>query len=253
MIKFLLIAFLILLLVIGGDRGVVSLISIAGNLLTFFAMIWFMAAGINPFIVTFIGCILVNSITLLYQNGKNIKTKAAFISVAVIMALLLFIVVFFSSNMHIEGLNEIELVSEMSLYYSLITGVNMHSISICMILIGLLGAVMDTAVSVSSGLYEVASSKTCTSKELFNSGMVIGKNILSTTVNTLYFAYIGEALMLLIYLKEYNYNIISILNSKAFLSDFTCIIFSMIGCLLIIPVTSYISSKAFLKNEESKE
>lgn len=253
MIKVLLIIFLILLLIIGGDRGVVSLISIAGNLVTFFVMIWLMAAGINPFIVTFAGCILVNSITLLYQNGKNIKTKAAFISVACIMALLLFIVIFFSSNMHIEGLNEIEMISEMSLYYSLITGVNMHSVSICMILIGLLGAVMDTAVSVSSGLYEVASTKKCSSKELFTSGMSIGKDILSTTVNTLYFAYIGEALMLLIYLKEYNYNFISILNSKAFLSDFTCIIFSMIGCLLIIPVTSYISSKIFLKEENPQE
>ena len=253
MIKVLLIIFLVLLLLIGGDRGVVSLISIAGNLITFFIMIWLMAAGFNPFIVTFAGCLLVNSITLLYQNGKNIKTKSAFISVGIIMALLLFIVIFFSTNMHIEGLNEIEMVSEMSLYYSLITGVNMHSVSICMILIGLLGAVMDTAVSVSSGLYEVSSSKECTSKELFNSGMTIGKDILSTTVNTLYFAYIGEALMLLIYLKEYNYNFISILNSKAFLTDFTCIIFSMIGCLLIIPVTSYICSKLFLIEKEPQE
>ena len=250
MIKVLLIIFLVLLLVIGGDRGVVSLITIAGNLFTFFMMIWLMTAGINPFIVTFAGCIIVNSITLLYQNGNNIKTKSAFISVAVIMALLLLVVIFFSSNMHIEGLNEIEAKSEMSLYYSLVTGVNMHSVSICMILIGLLGAVMDTAVSVSSGLYEVASTKVCTSKELFISGMTIGKDILSTTINTLYFAYIGEALMLLIYLKEYNYNLMAILNSKAFLSDFTCIIFSMIGCLLIIPVTSYICSKLFLSKKE---
>ena len=83
--------------------------------------------------------------------------------------------------------------------------------------------------------------------------MVIGKNILSTTINTLYFAYIGEALMLLIYLKEYNYSLTAILNSKAFLSDFTCIIFSMIGCLLIIPVTSYIASKLYTDKEESPE
>ena len=166
------------------------------------------------------------------------------------MAFLLLTVIIFSNNMHIEGLNEIELKSEMSLYYSFITGVNMHSVSICMILIGLLGAVMDTAVSVSSGLYEVAVSNKCTEKELFHSGMSIGKDILSTTINTLYFCYIGEALMLLIYLQEYDYKIMDILNSKAFLMDFTCIIFSMIGCMLIIPVTSYISSHMFTAKEE---
>lgn len=248
MIQFLLITFVILLIVIGGDRGVASLIAISGNLMVFFAMIWLMTAGINPYIVTFAGCIVVNCITLFYQNGKNIKTKAAFISVFIIMGFLLLTVIIFSSNMHIEGLNEIELKSEMSLYYSFITGINMHSVSICMIIIGLLGAVMDTAVSVSSGLYEVASSNTLNMHELFHSGMSIGKDILSTTINTLYFAYIGEALMLLIYLKEYDYKIIDILNSKAFLMDFTCIIFSMIGCLLIIPVTSYIASHMF-KNE----
>ena len=249
MIQFLLITFVILLIVIGGDRGVASLIAIGGNLMVFFAMIWLMTAGVNPYIVTFIGCIVVNSITLFYQNGKNIKTKAAFISVCIIMAFLLIIVIIFSNNMHIEGLNEIELKSEMSLYYSFITGINMHSVSICMVIIGLLGAVMDTAVSVSSGLYEVASSSVLNMQELFHSGMAIGKDILSTTINTLYFAYIGEALMLLIYLKEYDYKIMDILNSKAFLMDFTCIIFSMIGCLLIIPVTSYIASHMFIKEK----
>ena len=53
MIKFLLIAFILLLIIIGGDRGALSLISIAGNLFVFFIMIYFMTAGINPFIVTF--------------------------------------------------------------------------------------------------------------------------------------------------------------------------------------------------------
>ncbi len=246
MILILVFIFLGLIVVIGGDRGVVSLLTVIGNLVVFFAMILGMNAGLNPYIVTIVGGVLINCLTLVYQNGKNIKTYSAFLSVTIVMTILLAVVFLFSSRLHLEGLNEIELKGEISIFYSFIVKVDMHKVSICLILIGLLGAVMDTAVSVSSGLYEIAISRERTEKELFHSGMCIGKDILSTTINTLYFAYIGEALMLLIYLQEYHYSIMDILNSKAFLQDFTCIVFSMIGCLLIIPIASYISSRLYI-------
>lgn len=246
MITILLIAFVLLIALIGGDRGVVSLMAIVGNLFVFFSMIWSMTSGLNPYLVVIVGSVFINCLTLIYQNGRNIKTYSAFISVIIIMSLLLAIVFIFCSHLHLEGLNEIELKGEIASYYSFIVKVDMHQVSICLILIGLLGAVIDTAVSVSSGLYEIAIAQKRSAHELFVSGMVIGKDILSTTINTLYFAYIGEALMLLIYLKDYNYSFLEIVNSKAFLQDFTCIVFSMIGCLLIIPVTSYISSRLFV-------
>ncbi len=249
MISILALILLLLLVLIGGDRGVVSLLTIIGNLLTFFFMIWSMSAGFNPYLVTILGGLLINSLTLTYQNGKNLKTYSAFLSVAVVMTLLLVVVFLFSSRLHLEGLNEIELKGELTIFYSFVVNVDMHKVSICLILIGLLGAVMDTAVSISSGLYEIAISKVRTQKELFHSGMCIGKDILSTTVNTLFFAYIGEALLLLIYLQEYHYSLFKILNSKAFLQDFSCITFSMIGCLLILPITSYFSSKLYISKE----
>lgn len=249
MISILVLILLLLIVLIGGDRGVVSFLTIIGNLLVFFLMIWSMAAGLNPYLVTILGGLLINGLTLTYQNGKNIKTYSAFLSVVVVMTLLLAIVFLFSSRLHLEGLNEIELKGELTIFYSFIVNVDMHKVSICLILIGLLGAVMDTAVSVSSGLYEIAVAKQRTQKELFHSGMCIGKDILSTTVNTLFFAYIGEALMLLIYLQEYHYSLLNILNSKAFLQDFSCIAFSMIGCLLIIPISSFLSSKLYISKE----
>lgn len=249
MITILILILLLLIVLIGGDRGVVSLITIIGNLFLFFLIIWAMAAGFNPYLVTILGGILINCLTLTYQNGKNIKTYSAFLSVTVVMTLLLAIVFLFSSRLHLEGLNEIELKGELSIFYSFIVHVDMHKVSICLILIGLLGAVMDTAVSISSGLYEIACAKARTQEELFHSGMCIGKDILSTTVNTLFFAYIGEALMLLIYLREYHYSILDILNSKAFLQDFSCISFSVIGCLLIIPITSFFSSKLYISKK----
>lgn len=249
MILILALIFLLLIVLIGGDRGVVSLLTVIGNLVVFFAMIWSMTAGFNPYLVTIIGGVLINCLTLTYQNGKNLKTYSAFFSVAVVMLILLAVVFLFSNRLHLEGLNEIELKGELSIFYSFVVKVDMHKISICLILIGLLGAVMDTAVSISSGLYEIAIAQKRTQKELFHSGMCIGKDILSTTVNTLFFAYIGEALMLLIYLQEYHYSIMNILNSKAFLQDFACIVFSMIGCLLIIPIASSISSKLYISKE----
>ncbi|MGF0032974.1 YibE/F family protein [Bariatricus sp. SGI.154] len=244
MIFILAVVFFLLLLLVGGERGAVSLIALMGNILVFIAAVIAMSIGLPVILITILASIGVNSITILYQNGTNKKSAAALISVGIVMALLMCLVIWIGGRMHIGGLNEIELNSDLSLYYSFAIRVNMRKVCIAMIMIGLLGAVMDTAVAISSSLYEVYEHKPeLTVSELFHSGITVGKDVLATTLNTLYFAYIGEALMLLLYLREYQYSLVSILNSKAFLQEFTCIMVSAIGCVLIIPISAQVTAK----------
>lgn len=250
MIMILAVVFFLLILIVGGERGAISLIALAGNILVFMIAVLAMSLRMNPILVTIAGSILINSITLLYQNGKNTKSTAAVLSSAIVTALLLVAVFWFTTRLHIDGLNEIELQSDLEVYYSFNISVNMHLISISMIIIGLLGALMDTAVAISSALYEIyVHNPHLSGNELYHSGITIGKDVLATTLNTLYFAYIGEALLLFVYLRLYKYSLVSILNSKIFLQDFTCIVFSAIGCIIVIPVSSWITAH-LVKEEE---
>ena len=77
-----------LIVIVGGDRGVVSLIALVGNLLLLSFAIWLMAAGVPVLFVTVGAGIVISCITLFYQNGTNVKTWSAFISVAITMLVL---------------------------------------------------------------------------------------------------------------------------------------------------------------------
>ncbi|MDD2980179.1 MAG: YibE/F family protein [Hespellia sp.] len=250
MILILAIIFLILILVVGGDRGVISLLALCGNILVLLISVLAMTGGMPPILTTLAGGVLVNCITLLYQNGKNKKTFAAVLSVGIVILILVAAVFVIAGRMHISGLNEIELRSDFSSYYSFNISVSMNQVCISMIILGLLGAVMDTAVAISSAIYEVHDNNPhLTRAELYHSGIAMGKDVLATTLNTLYFAYIGEALMLLLYLQKYNYSVVGMLNSESFLQEFTCIMFSAIGCLIIIPLSAEISAWIFKEKD----
>ncbi len=86
-----------------------------------------------------------------------------------------------------------------------------------MIITGLIGAAMDASIAVSSAVYEVyKNNRGLSLMELFQSGIHIGSDILGATINTLYFACLGESLTLFILLKNYKYSVLEVINSKAF-------------------------------------
>ena len=99
-------------------------------------------------------------------------------------------------------MNEIQSVSEDVLYYNMNLNIPMQKVMAAVVLLSTLGAVTDMALTVSTSLYEVKIHKPDMSNtELFQSGMQIGKSILGTTVNTLLFAYLGESMIIFVYLR----------------------------------------------------
>ena len=60
-----------LIAIVGGDRGVMSLIALAGNLLILCIAIWLIASGVPVFPVTICLSVVICCITLFYQNGIN--------------------------------------------------------------------------------------------------------------------------------------------------------------------------------------
>ena len=83
---------LILIMVVGGDRGVVSLIALCGNLLILSLAIWLMASGVPVLLVTVCVGVVISCITLFYQNGRNGKTWSAFLATMITMLLLFFFI-----------------------------------------------------------------------------------------------------------------------------------------------------------------
>ena len=134
--------------------------------------------------------------------------------------------------------SEAEKTADFMYYYSTDIHINMLHVAVFVTVFSTLGAVIDTALSVTSSVYEVWTHKnSLTAKELTSSGYQVGKEIIGTTVNTLLFAYLGGSILLFAYVQTQQYNLEIILNSKFLFQDVAIMLSGAIACLFTVPVS----------------
>lgn len=137
------------------------------------------------------------------------------------------------------GLNELQISEDdFMYYYSTDLHINMLHVGIFVTVFSTLGAVIDTALSVTSSVYEVWTHKnSLTAKELTASGYQVGKEIIGTTVNTLLFAYLGGTILLFSYIQTQQYSLEIILNSQFLFQDVAVMLSGAVACLITVPVS----------------
>ncbi len=247
----LIIILFILMMYIDKRRGIKLFLSLIFNFFILMIIFYLIAIGLNPIICSLIGCFIISYIILYYVNEKNIKTTSSLKSIIIVLlvlSLLIFIVTYLTriAGFGYESYEEINMFS-----YDI--RIDYTDIAISMILISLIGATVDSSIAISSALYEVyQNNKKISKKELFVSGMNIGKDILCTTTNTLMFAFLGDFMTLLIWFYKGNYTFLDIVNAKTFVAELIRILFSAIGCIIVIPITAYITTQS-LKSKKVKE
>lgn len=239
----------ILMKLIGKEKGTKAFFSLIINFLIIFTAIMLIAHNLNPIVITILACILISYVSLFTINGKHPKTYAAFWSTLLTLAVLFFFIYFIGYAARIQGFSEEEF-EEISLY-SLYIGTNFTKLIISTIIMSLIGAIIDTAISISSSMNEVfLHNPSITRRKLFESGLNISRDILGTTTNTLYFAFVGGYMALILWLKDLHYSFGTIINSKVFCSEIISILCSSLGVTLIIPITAGITSYILLSKKQ---
>jgi len=239
MILFLTLVLLFLMITIGGERGAVSIMALAGNIIILFFSVILMSAGFPALLLILAAGAGVCYNSLFYQNGNNVKTRAAFLATLFVM-LILFIPIFaITWRTGSYGLNELQLSEDdFMYYYSTDIHINMLHVAVFVSVFSTLGAVIDTALSVTSSVYEVWTHKnSLVEKELTSTGYQVGKEIIGTTVNTLLFAYLGGSILLFSYVQTQKYSLEIILNSRFLFQDVAIMLFGAIACLVAVPVS----------------
>lgn len=235
------IIFIVLLFIVGGDRGVGTLLALVFNVGILLLAIKLITYGINPFLVVIPASLLFAGVTLLYQNGVNIKSVSSFLAVLLVMGILAGFILVVVNKTRMAGYSEVDQYEEITMYLSTNLSIRMDQVMSLVVLLGLLGAIMDTSIAITTAVYEVhRNNQNYTMKELIHSGKNVGRDIMGTTVNTLFLAGIGDTIMLNILYLKYHYSITELLNSKSFFQEFGLLLFSNIGCLLIIPISYYL-------------
>ena len=246
----LIILLFLLMIYIDIKRGIKLFLSILFNFIILMIIFYLIAVGLNPIICSLIGCLIISYIILYYVNERNVKTESSLKSVIIVLIILSFLIFFVTKISRIAGFGY-ESYEEINMF-SYDVKIDFTNIAISMILISLIGATVDSSIAISSALYEVYdNNKNLSKKDLFLSGMNIGKDILCTTNNTLMFAFLGEFMTLLIWFYKGDYSFLEIVNAKTFVSEMIKILFSAVGCIIVIPITAYITTETLKKDDKN--
>lgn len=236
---------------IGGEKGARSFISLFLNFFVLFLTIVLMTIPTNdPNILAIIAGTVISSLNLFFINEVNSKTITAFIATVITITILLFIIYFITEKAMIQGFGEEE-IDELIGVYSLYLGVDFSKLATAVIILSTVGAIIDVAISITSPMQEIFNQHPSISrKELFTSGLTIGKDILGSNTNTLFFAFIGGYLALFLWFKDLSYSFGTIVNSKIFSAEMITIFCAGIGIALVIPIAAWLSAIYLVRKKE---
>jgi len=250
MLTVLAIILFILMVLVGGRKGARSFIALFFNLGVLLLTTLFMTdPNVNPIYLTIIACAFISCINLFYINKVNSKTKVAFVSTVITITILIIFINLITKNAMIQGFGE-EQVDELNIF-SLYIGVDFVKIGTSMIIMSTIGAIVDVAISITSPMREIFYHHPSISrKKLFTSGINIGRDILGSNTNTLFFAFFGGYLGLLIWFRDMTYSFGEVVNSKIFTSEMMIILCAGIGIALIIPIASWLNAYYLVRRRE---
>lgn len=244
---FVIILFLVVI-AMGRGKGIKAILGLVYTLyLVVFILLPTVFSGYSPVLMSVICVALSAIVTLMLLNGASKKTYSAILAtvLGVILSAGAFYII--STVLKINGFSVDEVESLVLINQA--TNLSIKDILFAGILISSLGAIMDVGMSIVSSLSEVYYHQPSLSrKQIFDSGIEIGKDMIGTMSNTLILAFTGSAFVSLLVLFSYNVDIKQLLNSNYIAIEFAQGIAGTLGIVLTVPIASFISGHLLTKN-----
>ena len=234
------IVFVILLLIIAKWKGVFALL---GMIFTFFVVFAFVLprilAGDNPIIIAIIASLVIIPISFYIAHGINKKTTIAIIASVTSLIITAILASVFSYIGHLTGFSS----EEAGMLSVNLGNLNMKGILLAGIVIGTLGVLDDITISQAAIVEElVTTAKLTKPKDLYTRSMVIGKDHITSMVNTLVLAYAGASLPLLLIFTQNPHPFSEIINYEFLAEEIIRTLVGSIGLILAVPITSLIAA-----------
>ncbi len=247
----LMLIFFALLIILGGIKGLNTLVSLVFTCASIF--IFFLPSilsGYNIYISAIVTCVYIIIMTLLFINGLSKKTLTTILGC--IFGVITAGIIFFIMNkiLYLTGV-----ACEDELYLQMLdVHINLKAIIFAAIIISSMGAVMDVSMDISSALHEIKIHKPNISpKEMFKSGLNIGRDIMGTMSNTLILAFIGKSLSTVLLIMTYASSVGEIFNKELIVINMLEALIGSLSILLTAPITSLICSYIYNKNFKFKK
>ncbi len=240
--------FLIVVALIGKKVGLRSILGLAFTLACIvFLLVPALLRGFYAIPFTLLLCAVVTVVCFLLLDGLSRKTVSAILGTVAGFSIACLFAYLASRLAHLDGL-EYNVAETDTLVQAKYQGtlINLRGLFVSGIIISALGAVMDVAMSISSSVNELKTVNPALGfSALLRSGMNIGRDAIGTMTNTLILAFTGGALVNLILIKYYNWDVKAILSGDYITHEVITSIAGSIGLILAVPLTALIASALF--------
>ena len=256
-----LLVFFLLTIAVGGKVGARSILGLVFTIACILLiLVPLLLRGFAPVPLTIALAVFVTVVCFVLLDGINKKTASATAGtiLGVLFAALFAFVV--GKLSHIDGLqfSGDETDALLQAQYQGIQ-IRMRGLFVSGILIASLGAVMDVGMSIASAISELHTvNPTTPPRQLFRSGMNIGRDAIGTMTNTLVLAFTGSALVqfLLVAINRWDYA--AVINNDYIVGELITGIAGSSGIILAVPITAAVSallvkSKFFSRDTGSGE
>lgn len=236
--------FFVLIFIFSRWRGVGSFL---GLMLSFVIIIKYMVPqiveGSDPLRASIISALVIMVTTIYLAHGFSKQTTVALFGTAISLVLTGILSVLLVNLTNLSGLGSDDA-------YSLRLGpagnVNFQGLLLAGMIIGVLGVLDDVTTSLSASVFEIAKANPKQKfKDLVSSGLRVGREHVSSLVNTLVLAYAGASLpvLLFIVINPSNIPLWTIVNSELITEEIVRMLAGSIGILMAVPITVILAAK----------
>ncbi|ATY12732.1 YibE/F [Amycolatopsis sp. AA4] len=232
--------FAIAVLVLGRWQGLAALVALV---LSFVVIVLFVLpailAGENPLVVAIAGAGAIMFLALYLTHGLSARTSVAVLGTLVSLALIGILSAIFSAAASLTGLDD----STTTLIASLGHGIDARGLLLAGIVIGALGVLDDVTITQTSAVWELRRANPSLSwRELYRSGLRIGRDHVGSAVNTLVMAYAGAALPVMLYSAISGVGLGSLLGSEDIAAEIIRTLAGSVGIVAAVPVTTVLAA-----------
>lgn len=233
-------AFVAAVLLVGRWHGLRSLIGLGLSLLLVVRFVVpAILAGAHPPLVALVGALAVMVVTLYLSHGVNEMTTAAIVGTAAALTITVLLGLLFIDLAAITGF-----ASEDAIFArQQVTDLDLRGLVLAGLIIAALGVLDDVTVTQASTVFALRETdRTLTFAPLFARAMQVGRDHIASVVNTLFLAYAGASLPLLVIFSTGGLGTSEIVNSEVIAVEIVKTVVGSLGLIAAVPLTTALAA-----------
>ncbi len=232
--------FVFLVVLVAGWRGFASLVGLVVSVLVVVLyMVPKIMAGESALVVSLVAALFISLVSVYLAHGFNRRTTVAVASILITVALAIGLAQLFVYWTSLNGLGSEE---AFHLQTSPVAYINLRGLLLGGIIIGALGVLDDVTTAQAAAVEEIwRANPRLTRRELYKRSNSVGKEHITSMINTLALAYVGASLPALLLFTVYQRPWWVVANTEQISEEIIRTLVGSTALMLAVPITTLLA------------